>query len=107
MIGDTSASSNISTQQQLCSLAHLAMASLTLSMLALLGYVAAQSSYTVPSTPPTLNTSYALSAAPVGVSFEFYAWPGWEALDSTTQCLENLGNLSGTMPSIRIGGTTQ
>ncbi|KAJ4251068.1 hypothetical protein NW762_011719 [Fusarium torreyae] len=63
--------------------------------------------FNIPSSPPS-NSSAQLADAPVGVSFEFFAFPGyWNDVPSTTTCLENLKDLSGTWPPIRIGGTTQ
>ncbi|CAK3924095.1 glycoside hydrolase family 79 [Lecanosticta acicola] len=63
-------------------------------------------SFTVPSTPPA-NASQQLLKAPIGVSLEFFAWPGYTDLASTEQCLQNLQVLTGTWPPMRIGGTTQ
>ncbi|KAH7210505.1 hypothetical protein BKA60DRAFT_464105 [Fusarium oxysporum] len=64
-------------------------------------------SFNVPSSPPS-NSSAQLADAPVGVSFEFFAFPGyWNDVPSTSTCLQNLKDLSGTWPPIRIGGTTQ
>ncbi|KAF6513298.1 hypothetical protein HZS61_006623 [Fusarium oxysporum f. sp. conglutinans] len=63
--------------------------------------------FNVPSSPPS-NSSAQLADAPVGVSFEFFAFPGyWNDVPSTSTCLQNLKDLSGTWPPIRIGGTTQ
>ncbi|KAF5004573.1 hypothetical protein FDECE_8936 [Fusarium decemcellulare] len=62
--------------------------------------------FNVPSSPPS-NASAQLSAAPVGVSLEFFAFPGYmNDVDATMTCLENLKDLSGTWPPMRIGGTT-
>ncbi|OJI95828.1 hypothetical protein ASPVEDRAFT_48145 [Aspergillus versicolor CBS 583.65] len=64
-------------------------------------------SFSVPATPPE-NASKQLSAAPVGVSLEFFTFPGYmNDVAATTTCLENLKDLSGTWPPMRIGGTTQ
>ncbi|KAF4499689.1 hypothetical protein FAGAP_4140 [Fusarium agapanthi] len=64
-------------------------------------------SFNVPSSPPA-NSSAQLSDAPVAVSFEFFAFPGyWNNVPSTSTCLQNLKDLSGTWLPIRIGGTTQ
>ncbi|KAI0331016.1 hypothetical protein GY45DRAFT_1322942 [Cubamyces sp. BRFM 1775] len=59
----------------------------------------------VPSSPPA-------NAAPVdpslvSVSIEFFAFPGYTQLSSTSNCLANLASLRGAQPAIRIGGTTQ
>ncbi|CRK25637.1 hypothetical protein BN1708_014263 [Verticillium longisporum] len=80
-----------------------------LSKLLVLGQLGCASALTfaVPSTVPS-NASPQLAAAPVGVSFEFFAWPGYfDDVASTTKCLQNLKDVSGTWPPIRIGGTTQ
>ncbi|KAL4998650.1 Six-hairpin glycosidase-like protein [Aspergillus recurvatus] len=63
--------------------------------------------FNVPSTPPA-NASKQLSAAPVGVSLEFFTFPGYfNDVAATPTCLENLKDLTGTWPPLRIGGTTQ
>ncbi|TKX19237.1 hypothetical protein C1H76_8615 [Elsinoe australis] len=62
--------------------------------------------YSVPLSPPQ-NSSPRLVANPVGVSIEFFAWPGYNLLQSTSKCLSNLKGLTGTWPPVRIGGTTQ
>ncbi|KAL4771977.1 hypothetical protein BDW60DRAFT_222873 [Aspergillus nidulans var. acristatus] len=63
--------------------------------------------FNVPSTPPA-NASNQLSAAPVGVSLEFFTFPSYfNDVRATTTCLENLKDLTGTWPPMRIGGTTQ
>ncbi|KAI9640015.1 hypothetical protein NHQ30_011577 [Ciborinia camelliae] len=67
---------------------------------------AGAATYSVPSTAP--NWAAKLSAAPVGLSFEFFAFPQYfTKVAATHQCLANLKALSGTWPPIRIGGTTQ
>ncbi|KAJ5557381.1 beta-glucuronidase [Penicillium frequentans] len=54
------------------------------------------------------NLSATLTEAPVGVSFEFFAYPAYVTdVASTQQCLENFKDLTGAWPPIRIGGTTQ
>ncbi|KAL4974027.1 hypothetical protein BDW66DRAFT_161629 [Aspergillus desertorum] len=63
--------------------------------------------FNVPSTPPG-NASKQLSAAPVGVSLEFFTFPAYLIdVPASTTCLENLKDLTGTWPPMRIGGTTQ
>ncbi|KAK0716434.1 hypothetical protein B0T21DRAFT_454242 [Apiosordaria backusii] len=63
--------------------------------------------YSVPSSPPS-NASPVLDAAPVGVSLEFFTFPGYmENVTSTMACLRNFRDLTGSWPPIRIGGTTQ
>ncbi|KAH6692800.1 hypothetical protein BKA61DRAFT_499534, partial [Leptodontidium sp. MPI-SDFR-AT-0119] len=49
-----------------------------------------------------------LDPAPVGVSFEFFAFPSYFTnVTATNQCLKNFQEVTGTWPPIRIGGTTQ
>ncbi|KAK9770588.1 hypothetical protein AB5N19_11409 [Seiridium cardinale] len=49
-----------------------------------------------------------LDPAPVGISFEFFAFPSYFTnVTATNQCLANFQSLTGTWPPIRIGGTTQ
>ncbi|KAK4226038.1 beta-glucuronidase [Podospora fimiseda] len=63
--------------------------------------------YNIPSSPPS-NASPQLDPAPVGVSLEFFTFPGYmENVTSTTRCLENFKDLTGVWPPVRIGGTTQ
>ncbi|KAG8631904.1 hypothetical protein KVT40_001044 [Elsinoe batatas] len=75
------------------------------ALLAYLSAAEAASSFAVPATPPR-NSSPRLAPAPVGVSIEFFSWPGYNQLASTSKCLSNLRDLTGTWPPIRIGGTT-
>ncbi|PYH92000.1 hypothetical protein BO71DRAFT_400924 [Aspergillus ellipticus CBS 707.79] len=64
-------------------------------------------SFTIPSSAPA-SASGELDAAPVGVSFEFFAFPEYfEQLPLTNSCLGRLQDAMGTNPPIRIGGTTQ
>ncbi|KAJ5174584.1 uncharacterized protein N7482_000461 [Penicillium canariense] len=64
-------------------------------------------SFNIPTSPPP-NSSGQLSAAPVGVSLEFFTFPEYmEDVASTKTCLQNLKDLTGTWPRLRIGGTTQ
>ncbi|KAI7784944.1 hypothetical protein LA080_008343 [Diaporthe eres] len=49
-----------------------------------------------------------LDPAPVGISFEFFAFPSYFTnVTATNQCLSNWKTLTGVWPPIRIGGTTQ
>ncbi|KAL2194997.1 glycoside hydrolase family 79 protein [Corynascus similis CBS 632.67] len=49
-----------------------------------------------------------LDPAPVGISFEFFAFPSYFTnVTATEQCLSNWKDLTGVWPPIRIGGTTQ
>lgn len=67
---------------------------------------AATVNYSIPSTAPT--SAIKLAPAPVGLSFEFFAYPAYfKNVTATNQCLANFKDLSGTWPPIRIGGTTQ
>ncbi|KGO36823.1 Acetolactate synthase, large subunit, biosynthetic [Penicillium expansum] len=84
------------------------MAFLPISAL-LMGLAASALSLTfnVPTSPPS-NSSGQLSAAPVGVSLEFFTFPAYiQDVKSTMTCLQNLKDLTGTWPPMRIGGTTQ
>lgn len=49
-----------------------------------------------------------LEKAPIGISFEFFAFPSYFTnVTATTKCLANWKDLTGVWPPIRIGGTTQ
>ncbi|OJJ95998.1 hypothetical protein ASPACDRAFT_1891396 [Aspergillus aculeatus ATCC 16872] len=64
-------------------------------------------SFEIPSSVPA-NASAQIDAAPVGLSFEFFAFPEYfEQLSLTDGCLGVLADAYGTSPPIRIGGTTQ
>ncbi|KAK4160629.1 beta-glucuronidase [Cladorrhinum sp. PSN259] len=68
---------------------------------------AAAVTYNIPSSPPS-NASPQLDPTPVGVSLEFFTFPGYmENVTSTSRCLENFKDLTGAWPPVRIGGTTQ
>ncbi|KAK4182482.1 beta-glucuronidase [Podospora australis] len=70
-------------------------------------HLAAAATYNVPSSPPS-NSSPQLDSTPVGVSLEFFTFPGYmENVTSTMRCLENFKDLTGEWPPVRIGGTTQ
>ncbi|KAK3385390.1 hypothetical protein B0H63DRAFT_182187 [Podospora didyma] len=66
-------------------------------------------SFGVPSKVGTGGYAYApLDPAPVGISFEFFAFPSYFTnVTATNQCLANWKALTGVWPPIRIGGTTQ
>ncbi|KAI1637551.1 glycoside hydrolase family 79 protein [Biscogniauxia mediterranea] len=66
-------------------------------------------SFTVPASVNTGGYQYApLDPAPVGISFEFFAFPSYFTnVTATSQCLSNWRDLTGAWPPIRIGGTTQ
>ncbi len=85
-----------------------------ITQLVTLGAAAAQGieaavTFAVPSKAGTGGYSYApLDPAPVGISFEFFAFPSYFTnVTATNQCLSNWKDLTGTWPPIRIGGTTQ
>ncbi|KAK3490050.1 hypothetical protein B0T13DRAFT_514543 [Neurospora crassa] len=65
--------------------------------------------FTVPSQVGTGDYFYALlDPAPIGISFEFFAFPSYFTnVTATQQCLANWKALTGVWPPIRIGGTTQ
>ncbi|KAL0581236.1 hypothetical protein V5O48_000824 [Marasmius crinis-equi] len=54
-----------------------------------------------PSTAATIDPSL------LAVSIEFFAFPGYTNVTSTSKCLQNLGDLRGSAVAVRIGGTTQ
>ena len=62
-------------------------------------------SFSVPSQVP--STASKVNAAQLSLSIEFFAFPGYTETKTLTQCLNNLEQLRGTPPAIRIGGTTQ
>ncbi|KAI0828774.1 glycoside hydrolase family 79 protein [Hypoxylon sp. FL0890] len=66
-------------------------------------------SFTVPKQAHMGGYRYApLDPAPVGISFEFFAFPSYFTnVSATNQCLSNWKDLTGLWPPIRIGGTTQ
>ena len=66
-------------------------------------------SFAIPSKAGTGGYLYApLDSAPLGISFEFFAFPSYFTnVTATNQCLSNWKNLTGTWPPVRIGGTTQ
>ncbi|KAI1822737.1 glycoside hydrolase family 79 protein [Xylaria intraflava] len=70
---------------------------------------AAAVTFTIPAQAHTGSYKYApVEPAPVGVSFEFFAFPSYFTnVTATTQCLSNWKDLTGVWPPIRIGGTTQ
>lgn len=65
--------------------------------------------FAIPSQVGAGGYSYApLDPAPVGFSFEFFAFPSYFTnVTATEQCLSNWKDLTGVWPPIRIGGTTQ
>lgn len=82
----------------------------TLQALAACSAVAAASvSYAIPAAVGSSGYTYApVDPAPLGVSFEFFAFPSYFTnVTATDQCLSNWKDITGTWPPIRIGGTTQ
>ncbi|KAK3388779.1 hypothetical protein B0T20DRAFT_491028 [Sordaria brevicollis] len=65
--------------------------------------------FTLPPKVGTNGLAYApLDPSPIGISFEFFAFPSYFTnVTATQQCLSNWKSLTGTWPPIRIGGTTQ
>ncbi|KAI1475333.1 glycoside hydrolase family 79 protein [Daldinia eschscholtzii] len=65
--------------------------------------------FTIPKQAHTGGFRYApLDPGPVGISFEFFAFPSYFTnVTATNQCLSNWKDLTGVWPPIRIGGTTQ
>ncbi|KAK4141364.1 glycoside hydrolase [Dichotomopilus funicola] len=65
--------------------------------------------FAIPSKSGDGDLSYAsLDPAPIGISFEFFAFPAYFTnVTATHQCLSNWKDLTGVWPPIRIGGTTQ
>lgn len=68
--------------------------------------LASTTTFKIPSTAPP--TAAVLDPAPISISYEFFAFPSYFLnVSNTQQCVQNLQNLSGVPPPIRIGGTTQ
>lgn len=81
---------------------------LALAAAAVRGTDAATVTYTVPTSASEASSFATVEAAPVGISFEFFAFPSYFTnVTATKQCLANWQALSGTWAPIRIGGTTQ
>ncbi|THU83937.1 hypothetical protein K435DRAFT_929295 [Dendrothele bispora CBS 962.96] len=60
---------------------------------------------TVPTSPP--SNAGNIDKSLVAVSLEFFAFPQYTTLVSTSTCLNNVANLRGSPVAVRIGGTTQ
>lgn len=100
-------------------LSHLRVVSLSASKMARLAQLAALCAtivqgvgavtYPIPSQVGAGGYTYApLDPAPVGLSFEFFAFPSYFTnVTATEKCLSNWKDLTGVWPPIRIGGTTQ
>lgn len=65
--------------------------------------------FTIPNKVGTGDYFYTpLDPAPIGISFEFFAFPSYFTnVTATQQCLANWKAQTGVWPPIRIGGTTQ
>ncbi|KAI0259233.1 glycoside hydrolase family 79 protein [Gloeopeniophorella convolvens] len=61
--------------------------------------------FSIPARAPT--NAARVDPAQLSLSLEFFAFPGYTALPSTTNCISQLTRLRGTPPAVRIGGTTQ
>lgn len=85
------------------------MASYFFTLVAAIQVAIAAVTFTVPKQAHTEGYKYApLDPAPVGISFEFFAFPSYFTnVTATDQCLSNWKDLTGLWPPIRIGGTTQ
>ncbi|KAJ2893369.1 Beta-glucuronidase [Zalerion maritima] len=81
----------------------------SLSGLALVANLVSAVTYSVPSEVGTGGLEYyPLDAAPLSLSFEFFAFPSYMTnVTATMRCLENWKDLTGVWPHIRSGGTTQ
>ncbi|PWY66795.1 hypothetical protein BO94DRAFT_528486 [Aspergillus sclerotioniger CBS 115572] len=77
------------------------------ALLLVAGSVVNGLSFEIPSSAPA-NASGQLDATPVGLSFEFFAFPEYfQQLPLTNSCLGQLHDAAGAYSPIRIGGTTQ
>ncbi|KAL4267884.1 Beta-glucuronidase C-terminal domain-containing protein [Pleurotus pulmonarius] len=70
-----------------------------------LGISLAAGAVVIPTAAPASAAN--VDKALLSVSFEFFAFPGYTAIESTTNCLANIATLRGAPPAVRIGGTTQ
>ena len=90
-----------------CSFA--AVSTMRLLLVLLLGVLRAtvvhSVTFNVPSSPP--SSAATVDPSLLSVSIEFFAFPGYTQLVGTANCLQNLADLRGAQPAIRIGGTTQ
>jgi hypothetical protein len=79
------------------------------ALCAMIAQAAEAVTFAIPSQVGAGGYTYApLDPAPVGLSFEFFAFPSYFTnVTATEQCLSNWKDLTGVWPPIRIGGTTQ
>ncbi|KAH9940540.1 uncharacterized protein BXZ73DRAFT_88757 [Epithele typhae] len=75
------------------------------AVLAGLAWLRFATAIAVPSTPP--SGSVTVDPSLISISIEFFAFPGYTNISGTNNCLNNLADLRGATPAIRIGGTTQ
>ncbi|VDB85359.1 unnamed protein product [Peniophora sp. CBMAI 1063] len=59
----------------------------------------------VPSSAP--STAKAVDPALLSISLEFFAFPAYTQVTSTSVCMNHITSLRGHPPAVRIGGTTQ
>ena len=78
---------------------------LALSLLYSSVCIAANVVYTIPTSAP--SNSITVDQSLVSVSIEFFAFPGYAGLTTTSRCLQNIEEIRGAPPAVRIGGTTQ
>ncbi|KAI0310273.1 hypothetical protein OF83DRAFT_1178736 [Amylostereum chailletii] len=76
-----------------------------LPLISLLALAALARAITIPTTAP--SSAVTVDSSLVSLSLEFFAFPQYTTLASTTACLTHLADLRGTPPAVRIGGTTQ
>lgn len=76
-----------------------------LAIATVLGISLAAGAVVIPTTAPASAAN--VDKALLSVSFEFFAFPGYTAIESTANCLANIATLRGAPPAVRIGGTTQ
>uniref|UniRef100_A0A0W0G4A6 Beta-glucuronidase C-terminal domain-containing protein n=1 Tax=Moniliophthora roreri TaxID=221103 RepID=A0A0W0G4A6_MONRR len=68
-------------------------------------FISAVVGVSIPTSAP--SSAVAIDKSLLAVSIEFFAFPGYTNVTSTSKCLDNLGNLRGSPVAVRIGGTTQ
>lgn len=84
---------------------HLQLLYLVIATLGLRSVIGQTINITLPLSAP-LNAS-SIDPSLLSVSIEFFAFPGYTDLSATTTCLNNLAELRGAPPAVRIGGTSQ
>ncbi|KAI0036740.1 hypothetical protein K488DRAFT_81734 [Vararia minispora EC-137] len=61
--------------------------------------------FAVPATKPA--SAARVDSALLSLSLEFFAFPGYTQVTSTSVCMNHIATLRGHAPAVRIGGTTQ